>query len=146
MDIKEVKRLFKPYGLKLTLPRLKVLEIFLSNDRALTLAELLRLTEQVFDRVTVYRTLRSGHLKIWGLSIGSSGATSSVNYALSITSKAGKKNPHPQHLHFSCTRCHSVYCLDDQLVPSITLPDNYEVNSLNMIVVGICQACNEKPG
>lgn len=144
MDIKEIKQLLKPYGLKLTLARLKVLEIFLSNDKAVTYAELLRLTEQVFDRVTVYRILRS--FEDLGIIHRIVGATSSVNYALSIISMAGKKNPRQQHLHFSCTRCHAVYCLDDQLAPSVTLPDNYEVHSLSMIVIGICRICTEKPG
>ncbi len=141
--MKEIKRLLKPYGLKLTLPRLKVLEIFLSNDKALTYAEMLRLTEQVFDRVIVYRILRS--FEDLGIIHRIVGANGSVNYALSITSMAGKKNPHQQHLHFSCTRCHAVYCLDDQLVPSITLPDTYDVHSLSMVITGICRICNEKP-
>jgi Fur family ferric uptake transcriptional regulator len=141
--MKEIKQLLKPYGLKLTLARLKVLEIFLSNDKALTYAELLQLTEQVFDRVTVYRILRS--FEDLGIIHRIVGANSSVNYALSIISKADKKKSQEQHLHFSCIKCNGVYCLDDQLVPSITLPDIYEVHSLNMVVVGICRICNEKP-
>jgi Fur family ferric uptake transcriptional regulator len=143
MNMKEIKYWLKPYGLKLTLPRLKVLEIFLSNNKAVTYAELLRLTEQVFDRVTVYRTLRA--FEDLGIIHRIVGINSSVIYALTIISKADKKKPHQQHLHFSCIKCNGVYCLDDQLVPSITLPDIYEVHSLSMMVTGICHICNEKP-
>jgi Fur family transcriptional regulator, ferric uptake regulator len=143
MNMKEIKQLLKPYSLKLTLPRLKVLEIFVSNAKAITYAELLGLTDQVFDRVTVYRTLRS--FEELGIIHRIVGVNSSVNYALSITSDANKKEPHQQHLHFGCTNCHSVYCLNDQLVPPITLPDIYEVHSLSMIIVGTCRMCNEKP-
>lgn len=140
MNMKEINQLLKPYRLKLTLPRLKVLEIFLSNDKAVTYTELLQLTEQVFDRVTIYRTLKV--FEDTGIIHRIVGVNSSVNYALSVISD--KKKPYQQHLHFSCTKCHGVYCLDDQVVPSITLPDIYEVHSLSMIMVGTCRNCNEK--
>jgi len=142
MNMKEIKQLLKPYGLKLTLPRLKVVEIFLSNNTALTCAELLRLTNEVFDRVSVYRTLKA--FEEAGIIHRIVGATSSPSYALSHLGKPEKEPNHPQHLHFSCIKCNCVYCLDDQLVPSVTLPDIYDVHSLSMTVVGICRNCNGK--
>jgi len=142
MNTNEIRQLLKPYGLALTLPRLKLLEIFLSNDTALTYAELLRLTNDVFDRVSVYRTLKV--FEDAGIIHRIVGASSSPSYALSDLGKPQKEPNHPQHLHFSCIKCNCVYCLDDQLVPSVTLPDVYEVHSLSMIVVGICRICNRK--
>ena len=136
--MKEIKQLLKPYGLKLTLPRLKLLEIFLSNNKAVTYGELLRLTEETFDRITIYRTLKS--FEDLGIIHRILGINSSPNYALSAISSI--KEIYHQHLHFSCIKCGGVYCLNDQLVPAVTLPEIYKVLSLNMIVIGICEKCN----
>ena len=142
MNVTEIKRLLKPYGLKLTLIRLKLLEIFLSSDTALTFAELLCLTNKVFDRVSVYRTLKA--FEDAGIIHRVIGVTSSPSYALSALGKLTKESDHPQHLHFRCTKCNCVYCLHDYRAPSITLPDGYEGYTLSIIVVGTCRICNEK--
>jgi len=142
MKMKEIKELLKLYGLKLTLTRLKVLEIFFANDRAVTTADLLRLTEDAFDRVTMYRTLKS--FEDIGIIHRIVGANNSTNYALSGFGKAHPDLRCKQHLHFSCIQCRGVFCMDGQSIPVITLPDIYEVHSLNMIVVGICDKCRGK--
>jgi Fur family ferric uptake transcriptional regulator len=141
MNTNEIKQLLKPYGLKLTLTRLGLIEIFLCNDTALTYAELLRLTHEVFDRVSVYRTLKT--FEEAGIIHRIVGGGNSPSYALSHLGKPVKEPNHPQHLHFSCIKCNCIYCLDDQQVPSVTLPDIYEVHSLSMIVIGICRNCNQ---
>ena len=138
--MKEIKNILKRYGLKLTLPRLKLLEIFLSNNKAVTHGELLKLTEKTFDRVTVYRTLKS--FEDLGIIHRIIGANDSPNYALSAMPKMGSNelNKKP-HLHFSCVKCNGVFCLNDQFVPQINLPGTYEVHSLNLVVKGICKEC-----
>jgi Fur family transcriptional regulator, ferric uptake regulator len=139
MKMKEIKELLKLYGLKLTLTRLKVLEVFFANDRAVTTADLLRLTEDAFDRVTMYRTLKA--FEDMGIIHRIVGANNSTNYALSGFGKTHPDLRRAQHLHFSCIQCQGVFCLDGQSIPVITLPDIYEVHSLNMMVVGICDKC-----
>jgi Fur family ferric uptake transcriptional regulator len=141
MNKQKIKQLLKPFALKLTLPRLKLLEIFLSHDKAITVAELLTLTEHIFDRVTVYRTLKS--FEDFGIIHRIVGPHGSPNYALSGLGEMNPAKSSGHHLHFSCIKCNGVYCLDDQLVPPVNLPDIYEVHSLNMLVVGICRCCNE---
>jgi Fur family transcriptional regulator, ferric uptake regulator len=120
------------------------MEIFLASGKAITAVELLALTDRIFDRVTVYRTLRS--FEDVGIIHRIFGANSAPSFALSTVGKAPFEKSAEQHLHFSCIKCNSVYCLDDQLVPSVTLPDKYEVLSLNMIVIGVCKFCKENPG
>ncbi|WP_179412722.1 Fur family transcriptional regulator [Mucilaginibacter sp. E4BP6] len=141
MDIKEIKKLLKPYGLKLTLPRLKVIEIFLSNDRAVTTGELLRIMEETFDRVTVYQTLKS--FEDMGIIHRIVGAANASNFALSSIFKKNPELLFKQHLHFSCIKCQGVFCLDDKSIPTVTLPSIYEVHSLNMVIVGICDRCKK---
>jgi Fur family ferric uptake transcriptional regulator len=139
MNIKEIKKLLKPYGLKLTLCRFKLFEIFLSKDRAITYTEILQLTEHSIDRVTVYRTLKAFEdLGVIHRVIATDGSS---NYALS---QADNKTNANQHLHFNCIKCHGVFCLDDQQVPAVSLPAAYEVHALTMTVVGICKKCSCK--
>jgi Fur family ferric uptake transcriptional regulator len=143
MKINESKQILRLYKLKLTSPRVKLLEIFLANDTALTYAELLRLADEAIDRVSIYRTLKI--FEDAGIIHRIVGATISPSYALSHLGEPEKESNHPQHLHFSCIKCNCVYCLDDQLVPPVSLPDIYKVHSLSMIVIGICRICNEEP-
>jgi Fur family ferric uptake transcriptional regulator len=144
MDINKIKKLLKSYGLKLTLCRYKLFEILSSADRALTYGEFLKLTGNSIDRVSLYRTLKS--FEDLGIIHRVLGADGTSNYALSYSENAALEieKPNAQHLHFSCIICHGVFCLDTELVPAVSLPDAYEVHSLNMTVTGVCRSCNNK--
>ncbi len=138
MDIKEIKELLKKNGLKLTSPRLKVLEVFFSADRAVTYGEILAIVKAI-DRVTIYRTLKL--LEDIELIHLITGPGDGPAYALS-TRKGGTQTGFKQHLHFCCTQCHGIFCLTDHAVPVITLPERYQVHSMNLVVNGLCRACN----
>jgi Fur family transcriptional regulator, ferric uptake regulator len=139
MDIKEIKSMLKKYGLKLTSPRLKVLEVFFSSDRAVTYCEILEFNAKAVDRVTVYRTLKS--FEDIGLIHRIIGASDVPAYALSIgkgSARAGFK----QHLHFRCTKCHGFFCLNDHAMSTIIFPEPYQVHSMNLTIIGLCRTCN----
>jgi Fur family transcriptional regulator, ferric uptake regulator len=140
MDIEEIKSMLKKYGLKLTSPRLKVLEVFFSSIRAVTYCEILEFTAKTVDRVTVYRTLKL--FEDIGLIHRIIGASDVPAYALSIGTDSTRQAGFKQHLHFCCTKCHGVFCLNDHSMPSIILPEPYQVHSMNLILTGLCRACN----
>ncbi len=140
MDIKEIKSILKEYGLKLTSPRLKVLKVFFSSDRAVTYFEILEFTAKTVDRVTVYRTLKS--LEDIGLIHRIIGASDIPSYALSIGAGSAQKVGFKQHLHFCCRKCHGVFCLNNHAMPSIILPELYKVHSMDLIITGLCRTCN----
>ena len=140
MNINDLKHLLKKNRLKLTSTRLRVLELFLANDRALTVTDFSRLTNDLFDRVSLYRTLKT--FEDAGIIHRIIGVSNASSYALSQIRKIVEQPRLDQHLHFSCIQCSSVYCLDDQSVPTVILPDIYEVYSLSMTVIGICRFCN----
>lgn len=48
-----------------------------------------------------------------------------------------------QHAHFYCEKCGSVECLEGFELPSINLPEKYSVNSVNLMLKGICSRCNK---
>jgi len=135
MDIKDIKSLFNKHRLKLTSPRLKLLNILCSSDRAVTYAELLMSSDNPFDRVTVYRTLKL--LEEIGLIHRIMGAVEVPVYALSVG-----KNGFKEHLHFACTKCHGVFCLPDHAMPLVKLPEQYQLHVLNLTLTGLCDTCN----
>ena len=48
---------------------------------------------------------------------------------------------HLNHIHFACTQCGKTYCLEDQTIPVVTLPDGFIPNDYEYIVKGICPNC-----
>lgn len=139
MDIKEFKGILKAYGLKLTLPRSKMLEVFFLADRAVTYGEILEFTAKTVDRVTVYRTLKA--LEAIGLIHRINGVGDGPAYALSIRTGSGNAG-FKQHLHFCCTNCHGIFCLNEHAMPTIILPEPYQVHSMSLIISGLCRTCN----
>ena len=117
--------------------RLLVLEILAGRDAAIGLPEL----EQYFDRAdktTLYRTLKVFEEKklIHRIDDG----TSSVKYAL-CPENCGCL-PEDLHVHFLCTNCNKTYCLSDIPVPTIQLPADFSLESVNLVVKGTCSKCN----
>jgi Fur family ferric uptake transcriptional regulator len=143
MDLKQIQELLKKFGLKLTLSRLKILEIFFSSNRAITYSEILEFTSKAVDRVTIYRTLKS--FEDIGVIHRVLGVSNVPTYALSIRLTSPPLLDFRQHLHFCCVKCHGVFCLNDHAMPSVIIPEQYKVHSISLTVFGICQICNLPP-
>ncbi|HET8829181.1 MAG TPA: transcriptional repressor, partial [Pelobium sp.] len=47
------------------------------------------------------------------------------------------------HVHFNCTNCLNVYCLDSLSIPAINLPNGYLSHSITLMVYGLCEKCNQ---
>jgi Fur family transcriptional regulator, ferric uptake regulator len=132
----EALALLENSRLKKTPNRISVLSVFLENDHALSYQEIEAALPENFDRVTLYRTLHT--FEAQGITHKVVGET--TRYALC----SGHCNEHrheDNHLHFHCTRCGKVFCLDDHLIPDIQLPRGYVVNDIDMIVQGVCRDC-----
>jgi Fur family ferric uptake transcriptional regulator len=140
MDLREIKKMLKCFGLKLTSPRLKVLEAFFSSDRGITYSEILEFTSKAVDRVTIYRTLKS--FEDIGFIHRIIGVSDVPTYALSISAINAPKYNFKQHLHFCCVKCNGVFCLTDHAMPPVIIPEQYKVHSVSLTVVGVCQSCN----
>lgn len=48
------------------------------------------------------------------------------------------------HPHFYCERCNRVFCFDDVHIPDITVPEGYNVRTVNYMLKGVCPACLAK--
>lgn len=47
------------------------------------------------------------------------------------------------HAHFYCEQCGNVVCLDNISVPAISLPEGFELTSVNFMIKGVCGKCHK---
>lgn len=115
-----------------------VLQVLSEQRTAISLPELERKFEKA-DKATLYRTLKTfeENKLIHSIDDGSG----SVKYALCQDSC--ECHPEDLHVHFLCTKCKQTYCLNDIPVPLLKLPTSFTLESVNMVVKGVCSNCKK---
>lgn len=135
-----VKDILRDYDLRTTTTRSDILKIFLDNEFALAHGDIESRMEDGFDRVTVYRTLKTFLDKgILHKVLDDEGTT---KYALCKEACSSHNHDH-EHVHFKCTTCNNTTCLDEVHVPKIQLPSGYKFYEANLLVQGICKDCSK---
>ncbi len=131
IDIKLIKR-----NIKQTAMRELVLEVLTQQKTAISLPELEQQFEKA-DKATLYRTLKTFEERklIHSIDDGSG----PVKYALCLEECCCSIED--LHVHFRCTSCNKTYCLHEIPVPAITLPKDFSLESVNMVVQGVCANC-----
>jgi Fur family transcriptional regulator, ferric uptake regulator len=118
-----------------TVARTKILEVINHSNAALSHSEIYAALHDACNRVTVYRVL--DRLMDEGLVHKAVNIDGVVKYAACHDCETLHNH---NHLHFSCEKCKTITCLDD-VEPSFSLPDNYQVNEVNFSITGICPDC-----
>lgn len=137
---KRVKDILRRNQLSVTASREKILNLFLTNTRALAHADIEHKAGEKFDRVTVYRTLQTFVDK--GILHNIPTADNSIKYAL-CKNDCFEGHHHDNHYHFYCTECGKTECLEDFVIPSIKLPKNYAAKNVEIVVNGLCNNCQK---
>jgi len=136
--MKEIDKKLTMRNIKPTAMRELVLKVLTEQDRAISLADL----EQKFDnadKTTLYRTLKTFEENKLIHSIDD--GTGAVKYAL--CKETCQCHPEDLHVHFLCTKCQQTYCLNDISIPSISLPMNFKLETINLVVKGSCSNCDK---
>lgn len=134
----ESKAILKQFDLRNTPSRLEILRIFEGESKALSQSEIEVNIPGSFDRVTVYRTLRTFLKK--GILHKVLDDEGTPKYAL--CGKACEESGHSHdHVHFKCNNCGRTTCLEHVHVPTLTLPKEYKADELNVLVQGLCPTC-----
>ncbi len=131
-------QLLRDFRLRSTPGRTAILNLFLRNTYALAHADIEKGIGSTFDRVTVYRTLKTFLDK--GLIHKVLDDEGSLKYAL-CTEACTHTNHHHDHVHFKCTICGQTSCLDVD-VPPIKLPEGYNGSEFNLLIQGKCGRCS----
>jgi Fur family ferric uptake transcriptional regulator len=122
--------------IKPTAMRELVLKMLSEQTNAVSLADIENLFDKA-DKTTLYRTLKTFEENKLIHSIDD--GTGSVKYAL--CKETCQCHPEDLHVHFLCTKCQHTYCLNDIAIPTISLPVNFKLETINMVVKGICANC-----
>ncbi|WP_104384062.1 Fur family transcriptional regulator [Sphingobacterium sp. HMA12] len=132
--------ILKRNSLKVTQPRLRVLEIISTKDSAISQPELEKLLGKDIDRVTLYRVLASFEEK--GIIHKIFDLHGTATYAMCSTN-CSEHDHHDQHVHFICRICNSVYCLDEITLPKVAIPDGFSLEAIAVNALGVCNHCKK---
>ena len=118
-----------------TLAKTAIEELMTRAGHALSHQDIQHALGDICNRVTIYRVLdrMEQEGKVHKI-IGMDGIT---KYA---TCHDCSTQHSDDHVHFSCTVCHSVTCLDE-VIPTFDLPSNYHPMEVNFTISGICPNC-----
>ncbi|MFZ1703097.1 MAG: transcriptional repressor [Saprospiraceae bacterium] len=138
--MQNLEQILKKHGLRNTPFRTQVLDVFQNNTHALSPSDI---EEDLadFDRITLYRTLKSFEEK--GIIHKIADHSGVLKYAL-CESDCNEAHHHDQHVHFHCESCARSFCMDIVTVPKVTIPEGYSVVSRDMLLKGICKECNQR--
>ena len=129
----KAKELLSKNNLRITSSREEVLEEFLSSEAALS-NQIIEQHLDHIDRITLYRTLKTFEDK--GLIHKIIDTSNKTKYAL-CDDGCNDDAHEDSHVHFECTECQATTCLLDVVAPTLPIPKNYRVQSVNVIVKGL---------
>lgn len=133
-----IEEIFKIKDVKPTAVRIVVLRYLLEQKKAQSLKDIELGLDQT-DRSSIFRTLKTfeDHKVIHSIEDGS-GMT---KYAVCV--EGCNCDPEDLHYHFYCTSCEMTFCLLDQPIPLVNLPNNFKMEQANMVIKGLCDKCNQ---
>lgn len=135
-----IERLEKK-GVKPTAVRILVFKAMAEAERPVSLLDLETMLETV-DKSTIFRTLNAflAHHVIHDIEDGSG----SLKYEVCTNEEACSIDD--MHTHFYCEVCHRTFCFRGIHIPVVSLPEGFEMQSINYMVKGICRECSHKTG
>lgn len=140
MMIDVVENLLTEGKLRVTQPRKLIMQVLAGSEAAVSQSDIERALSDQVDRVTVYRTLKS--FEEAGIVHKISDTDSVTKYALCLEDcHKGSVHRH-NHAHFHCNACGNTTCLNSVHIDLPKLPAGYQVAEFNLIVSGLCNACN----
>ena len=132
-----VKQILQSHELRITPCRTELLDFFSKDKRAYSIPELEAVFAH-FDRVTLYRTIAVFEEK--GILHAVPDLNGVAKYGSCFETCKPGVHEH-RHLHFKCSDCGEINCLDVDMELKPVLP-GYIVKDVQMIVSGICKTCN----
>ncbi|MEM6524520.1 MAG: transcriptional repressor [Bacteroidota bacterium] len=137
-NVAHLRNILESHSLRITDCRKNVLQFFLNRESALSQSDLENAFTQ-YDRVTLYRTLNS--FLASGIIHKIPNSRGVATYGL-CRDTCSPNHHDDNHIHFKCNHCGEIQCLDDQLIPEVTMPKGYLMETVNMIVDGVCAKCS----
>ena len=142
----KTEKILSYHGIRPTQMRLEIYRYLRRKQSAVSFSDLKKAfvqkseTNKTANRTTFYRNLKIFEDKrlIHQINDG----VGVAKYAIS-DENAKDKYGTDLHMHFYCTKCGKTSCLPNKISEDI-LPDDYEVNDLNLVLKGVCKNCSKK--
>jgi Fur family ferric uptake transcriptional regulator len=136
----DVEELLRSYQLKITPQRLSVLKYVTGCQYAVSQPELERKLGKKIDRVTLYRILTQMEEK--GILHRVHDLHGLARFAI-CSSNCQAHMHHDNHIHFQCTICNNVYCINNFSMPKVKLPAGFIANTFKVSAEGTCKHCSQ---
>lgn len=136
----EIEQLLEAKNINPTAMRLLVLDFLLQQSASVSLTDLEKAMHPA-DRITLYRTLKTFQEK--GLVHSIDDGTGSSKYAL-CKNQCDDQHHDDLHVHFYCNICNETFCLQKSVIPHISLPTQFQVQEMSLLVKGICNNCSSQ--
>ncbi len=107
-----------------------------NSDKALSHEDIETALDGEMDRVTIYRILQGFEEE--GLIHRITDEGGKWFYAMCHSCNEG--HHHDNHIHFQCTECHTLSCLDIK-INQPHLPNGYSIKEINYLISGCCPNC-----
>jgi Fur family ferric uptake transcriptional regulator len=127
------------YPLRITPCRDAVLRAFEEAGYALSQGDIEQRLLTHFDRVTIYRTLKT--FLTSGMIHKVLDDQGSIKYAICKSVCKHEAHQH-DHVHFKCVQCGQTTCLETVHIPNIPLPEHFIKQESNLLIQGICKPCS----
>ena len=139
MNDKQIEQLLKTHGIRLTANRILIARTLSGLDSPSSMKEL-EAKIQTIDKSNIFRTLTlfKAHHLVHVIEDGNGG----IKYELCLSHD--HEEDEDEHVHFFCEQCHRTFCLRETPLPTLTLPADYLVQQVQLVVKGICPACRTK--
>ncbi|MDY5547147.1 MAG: transcriptional repressor [Prevotella sp.] len=139
MDSKEAIARLEAKDIKPTANRILVLKMLVMMRRPMSLS---MLDEKMpnMDKSSIFRvlTLFLEHDVVHAFEDG----RGVLNYEL--CEHRGHCNHTDGHIHFYCESCQRSFCLEDQHLPHVDLPDGFYAHAVSFVIKGECAECRKK--
>ncbi len=131
----------KHHGLRRTAFREDILGIFnQEHGRALSSSDVESFLDDGYDRITLYRTLKS--FEEHGIIHQLIDINGNSKYAI-CGHQCDKGHHEDTHAHFHCNSCGQTQCLYDSLKTlTYSTPDGFQVEEARVLLSGTCMSCS----
>lgn len=145
ISIEQAEKILQMYGIRATAVRLLIWRQLSTLDFAFALADLEGIMPTV-DRSTIFRALSLFVDK--GLLHTIDDGSGQQKYCIcqkfepeDCESDHDHEHEECQHVHLSCTICGKTFCLRNQKIPPVQVPEGFQVLHTQYIIQGICPHC-----
>lgn len=123
------------HGIRPTSVRILVMRAIMQRKGAFCLYDI-EADVPTLDRSSIFRALRlfTQHHLLHEIDDGS-------GFCKYCLCQCEDHDHHLNHVHFTCIKCGKTFCIEDQKIPAVALPEGFVQEEAEYVIKGICPDC-----